>query len=137
MRGAAGAHPPRGTSPMSRPPRVALFFLLAGHFMPSEAAPAKPLDATTVARRPAPGTVVPGGIEFTQDGKAVVYLKSESNSLDRVLWRADVDGKAPPKVVARPPGAGNTDANVSPEEALRRERMRQVDTGITSAVRAA
>ncbi len=123
-------------------PRVALYFLIAGFFMTSEAPPgssppSKPLDAVAVARRPAPGTVVPGGIEFTFDSKAVVYLKSETNSLDRVLWRAEVDGKAPPRVVARPPGAGNTDANVSPEEALRRERMRQVDTGITSAVRAA
>jgi dipeptidyl-peptidase 4 len=130
---------------LPRPPRspwrVAPFLLLSGSLMQAEAAPdapkpSKPLDAATVAKRPAPGTVVPGGIEFTHDGKAVVYLKSEANSLDRVLWRADVDGKTPPKVVARPPGTGNTDANVSPEEALRRERMRQVDTGITSAVRA-
>lgn len=127
---------------MPRPLRVGLWAVLTGAFMQAEAAadppdPAKPLDAATVARRPAPGTVVPGGIEFTPDGKAVAYLKSESNSLDRVLWRAETDGKTAPRVVARPPGAGNTDANVSPEEALRRERMRQVDTGITSAVLAA
>lgn len=127
---------------MPSPPRVAWMVVLTGSVMHAEAAPdpprsARSLDAATVARRPAPGTVVPGGIEFTSDGRSVVYLKSESTSLDRVLWRADVDGKSPPRVVARPPGAGNTDANVSPEEALRRERMRQVDTGITSAVRAA
>ncbi|HEY2158887.1 MAG TPA: S9 family peptidase [Isosphaeraceae bacterium] len=127
---------------MPKPSRVASLLLILGLFMRSEAAAdppdtSRPLDAATVARRPAPGTVVPGGIEFTHDGKAVVYLKSEANSLDRVLWRAEVDGKTPPRIVARPPGAGNTDANVSPEEALRRERMRQVDTGITSAVRAA
>ncbi len=126
---------------MPRPPRVASLLVLLGPFMQAEAAadppgPSRPLDAATVAKRPAPGTVVPGGIEYTHDGKAVVYLKSEANSLDRVLWRADSDGKTPPRVVARPPGTGNTDANVSPEEALRRERMRQVDTGITSAVRA-
>ena len=99
-------------------------------------AKARPLDAATVARRPAPGTVVPGGIEYVPGGKAVTYLKSETGSLDRVLWRAEVGG-GPPRVVARPPGRGETDASVSPEEALRRERMRLVDTGITRAVRAA
>ncbi len=118
-----------------RPRLVASLLLVPGLFMRSEAAapsdPDRPLDAATVARRPAPGTVVPGGIEYTNDDTAVVYLKSETNSLDRVLWRVDVGGTTPPRVVARPPGAGNTDANVSPEEALRRERMRQVDTGIT------
>jgi dipeptidyl-peptidase-4 len=137
--GRAGA---TGAPTMPSSPRAALFStLLLGFAMHAEAAaepppPARPLDAATVAKRPAPGTVVPGGIEFTPDGKAVVYLKSEANTLDRVLWRAEVDGKSPPRVIARPPGAGTTEANVSPEEALRRERMRQVDTGITSAVRA-
>ena len=43
---------------------------------------------------------------------------------------------APPRVIARPPGSGDTDANVSKEEALRRERQRLRDTGITQVVRA-
>ena len=71
------------------------------------------IDAATVARLPAPGTVVPGAIAFTPDGRAVTYLKAEAASLSRVLWRAEVDG-GPPRVVARPPGSGDTDANVSP-----------------------
>jgi dipeptidyl-peptidase-4 len=126
---------------MPRPPRVASIILIAGALMgadsgPTEVAEIKPLDAATVAKRPAPGTVVPGGIEFSPDGKTVNYLKSESTSLDRVLWRAGVGKGSTPRVIARPPGVGNTDANVSPEEALRRERMRVVDTGITSVVRA-
>ena len=41
-----------------------------------------------------------------------------------------------PRVIARPPGSGDTDANVSKEETLRRERQRQRDTGITQVVRA-
>jgi dipeptidyl-peptidase-4 len=127
---------------MPRPPRVACTILIAGAFMGADAGPAesaeiKPLDAATVAKRPAPGTVVPGGIEFTHDGKSLVYLKSESDSLNRVLWRVEVAKGSTPRVVARPPGSGNTDVNVSKEEALRRERMRVVDTGITSVVRAA
>ncbi|HWE35341.1 MAG TPA: S9 family peptidase, partial [Isosphaeraceae bacterium] len=104
---------------------------------PASGADRKAVDAAMVARPPAPGTVVPGAIAFTQDSKAITYLKSESNTLSRVLWRASVDGRGEPRVVARPPGQGDTDANVSPEEALRRERQRLRDTGITHAVRAA
>ncbi|WP_435007178.1 S9 family peptidase [Tundrisphaera lichenicola] len=95
----------------------------------------KKIDATTVARLPAPGSVVPGAFGFTPDGKAVTYLKAETASLSRVLWRAEVSG-GPPRVVARPPGGGDTDANVSREEALRRERQRLRETGITQIVRA-
>ena len=63
------------------------------------------IDASTVAKLPAPGTVVPGAFAFTPDGKAVTYLKAESASLSRVLWRAEVAG-GPPRVIARPPGLG-------------------------------
>ncbi|HEX8204219.1 MAG TPA: DPP IV N-terminal domain-containing protein [Isosphaeraceae bacterium] len=94
------------------------------------------VDAAAVARLPAPGTAVPGAIAFTPDGRAVTYLKSEANSLSRVLWRADVAGGTEPRVVARPPGGGDTDATVSKEEALRRERQRLRETGITQVVRA-
>jgi len=93
------------------------------------------VDAGMVAKLPAPGTVVPGAFAFTTDGKAVTYLKAESASLSRVLWRAEVAGGAA-RVVARPPGSGDTDANVSREEALRRERQRLRDTGITQIDRA-
>ena len=95
----------------------------------------KNIDASTVAKLPAPGTVVPGAFAFTPDGKAVTYLRAETASLSRVLWRAEVAG-GPPRVIARPPGSGDTDANVSKEEALRRERQRLRDTGITQVVRA-
>ena len=93
------------------------------------------IDAAAVAKIPAPGTVVPGAIAFAPDGKSVTYLKAESASLSRVLWRANVaDGSA--RVIARPPGSGDTDASVSREEALRRERQRLRETGITQVARA-
>src|SRR5438445_13025239 len=63
------------------------------------------IDASTVAKLPAPGTVVPGAFAFTPDGRAVTYLKAETASLSRVLWRAEVAG-GPPRVIARPPGSG-------------------------------
>ena len=97
--------------------------------------PRPKIDASAVAKAPAPGTVVPGAIAFAPDGKSVTYLKAESASLSRVLWRASVaDGTA--RVVARPPGGGDTDATVSREEALRRERQRLRETGITQVARA-
>ena len=95
----------------------------------------RPVDAAAVARFPAPGTVVPGAFAFTPDGSSLTYLKAETTGPGRVFWRVDVkDGQ--PRVVARPPGSGDTDANVSQAEALRRERMRLRDSGITQVSRA-
>ena len=88
-----------------------------------------------VSKFPAPGTVVPSAFVFSRDGKSLSYLHSETDNSSRVLWKVDVSGGAP-RVIARPPGSGDTDANVSQAEALRRERMRQRDTGITSVVQA-
>lgn len=96
----------------------------------------RPVTPDDVARQPAPGTVVPGEIAFTRGGKSVEFLLSEANSLERALWRLDLEGKGPAKVIARGPAGGDTDANVSPEEALRRERQRLRETGITHVERA-
>ncbi len=92
--------------------------------------------AADVAKLPAPGTVVPGGVTYSTDGKGVEFLLSDSGSLDRVLWRLELQGAEPAKVTARPPGEGTSEANVSLEEALRRERQRVRETGITSVSRA-
>ena len=96
------------------------------------------VDAAAATKPPFPGTVVPSAFVFGIDGKSVTYLKPERlDSLSRVLWKADVNAEPRPRVVVRPPGGGDTDANVSPEEALRRERQRMRDTGITRVIRAA
>ncbi|MDR3635158.1 MAG: S9 family peptidase [Isosphaeraceae bacterium] len=88
-----------------------------------------------MAKLPAPGSVVPGTFGFSPDGKSLTFLKSESASLSRVLWRMELPaGEA--RVVARPPGEGDTEATLSEAEKLRRERQRLRDTGITQVVRA-
>jgi dipeptidyl-peptidase-4 len=105
---------------------------------PSDGAPPRPkrtVDALDVARLPPPGSVVPGAFVFTPGSKALNYLKSESASLSRVLWRVELPGGAP-RVVARPPGEGDTEANLSPAEKLRRERQRLRETGITQVIHA-
>jgi dipeptidyl-peptidase-4 len=93
------------------------------------------VDAEMVSRLPYPGTIVPSAIAFTPDGKAVTYLKSEDASLSRVLWKAEVAGGAT-KVITRPPGSGDVEGKLSPEEALRRERQRLTATGISQVIRA-
>ena len=93
------------------------------------------VTAADVAKLPPPGSVVPGSFEFTPDGKALNYLKSESSSLSRVLWRVDVNG-GQPRVIARPPGSGDTEATLTEAEKLRRERQRLRETGITQVIRA-
>ena len=95
----------------------------------------RPIDAAAVARFPRPGRSSPARSRSRPTARRSTYLKSESTSLSRVLWRVEVAGGAP-RVIARPPGQGDTDTNVSQAEALRRERQRLRDTGITQVVRA-
>jgi dipeptidyl-peptidase-4 len=100
-------------------------------------APSRAVDSAAVAALPAPGTTVPTAIAFSPDDKTVTYLNPESpGSLTRVLWSAPVAGAGEPRVIARPPNGGDTDTNVSREEALRRERQRLRDSGITQLDRA-
>ncbi len=118
--------------------RTWALWVLSGIFMQGEpvlgAEPTrKPVDAAIVASFPAPGTVVPGSFAFTPDNKSLTFLKSESQGASRVLWRVEV-AEGSPRVIARPSGRGDTDTNVSQAEALRRERMRLRDTGITQIV---
>jgi dipeptidyl-peptidase-4 len=88
------------------------------------------LTLDRVVAYPAPGTAVPARLAFSPDGRLLTYLWSEDESLIRALWAFDVvSGER--RVLARPPGSGTTDANATPEEALRRERERLREGGIT------
>ena len=72
----------------------------------------------------------PGAIAYTPDGRFITYLFSERGDLVRDLWRMDLGTGRREKWLS-PPGEGITEANVSREEALRRERQRVLTTGIT------
>src|SRR4051812_41678998 len=118
--------------------RLAAFVMILGGLMetpmpaqtPTPAPTKRAVEAVDVARLPQPGSVVPGAFAFSPGGRALTYLKSETASLSRVLWRVDLpDGT--PRVIARPPGGGDTEANLSEAEKLRRERQRLRETGIT------
>ncbi len=88
------------------------------------------LTLDLVARYPRPGTAVPGKISFSPDGRLLTYLHAAGGGLARVLHAMDAATGAT-RVLFSPPGGGVTDANVSREEALRRERQRLRETGVT------
>src|SRR5438105_637054 len=88
------------------------------------------LTVEQVARYPRPGTAIPGKIAYAPDGRSVTFLFSERGDLARDLWRLDLATGRREKLF-EPPGEGVTDQNVSREEALRRERQRLRETGVT------
>jgi dipeptidyl-peptidase-4 len=93
------------------------------------------VSATVVAKLPYPGLAVPGAFSFTRDGRVLTYLKSESFSLDQVLWRVLVPAGTQ-RVVVRPSEGGDAEESLSDIEKLRRERKRFIETGLTQVVRA-
>jgi dipeptidyl-peptidase-4 len=88
------------------------------------------LTVADVARYPRPGTAIPGRIGYAPDGRSVTFLFSETGQLSRDLWSLDLaTGKRNRPFVL--PDEGVTEANISREEALRRERLRLRETGVT------
>nr|WP_263430210.1 S9 family peptidase [Nannocystis pusilla] len=90
-----------------------------------------PLPLEEAAAYPLPGVVGPQAITFTPDGRALVYLRSPERTLVRQLYRRDLETGEESLLVA-PPGGGATEDNLSLEEKLRRERLRQRELGITA-----
>lgn len=87
-----------------------------------------PIDE--IARFPLPGMAVPGAFAFSPDGRWLAYLHSPERTLTRRLFALELDsGRI---VEIEPPGREVTEESVTLEEALRRERMRLRETGITS-----
>src|SRR5438309_4056046 len=90
------------------------------------------LTIEDLARFPRPGLAVPGKVAFSPDSKLVTFLWSEKGDLRRELWALDVlSGERTLLLGREHVGGGATDENVSREEALRRERERLRETGIT------
>ena len=83
-----------------------------------------------VARLPLPGMAVPADIAFSPDDRLVTYLFSPQRDLTNQLYAFDPQSGRR-WVLVTPPDGGTTEENVSPEEALRRERQRQLAVGVT------
>src|SRR4051794_34418049 len=84
-----------------------------------------------VARLPLPGMMAPGAIAFTPDDRHITYLWSPDHTLTRQLYAYDPQTDVQ-RLLVTPAGGGTTEANVSLEEALQRERQRQMGVGVTS-----
>lgn len=93
--------------------------------------PYEQITLSQLASFPRPGTVVPGAVRFTPDSKAITYLFSAEGSLVRSLWRYDIE-TGERTVIAGPPPASTSEATLSREEELRRERARLRELGVTS-----
>ncbi len=83
-----------------------------------------------VATYPRPGTSAPGSLRFTPDSQRVTYLASADGSLVQSLYAFD-PASGEHRVIAGPEGA-TSDASLSRDEQLRRERMRLRAVGVTS-----
>ncbi|WP_322797357.1 S9 family peptidase [Tepidiforma sp.] len=91
----------------------------------------QPLTIADVARFPRPGTTIPGGLGFTPDSRALTFLFSAEGTLVRSLWRLDL-ATGERTVLAGPPPASTSEAVLSREEELRRERARLRELGVTA-----
>ena len=89
-----------------------------------------PLTIENVATYPYPGTAVPGNLQFSPDDSLITYLFSSEGSLVRQLYALNPENGETRQLV-KPSGDGDTEENLTLEEKLRRERMRQRETGIT------
>src|SRR6266480_6486986 len=88
------------------------------------------LTPELVARYPRPGMAIPGRIHYSPDAKFITYLFSERGDLVRELWALDLASGRRQRWLT-PPGESVTEEKLSTEEALRRERLRLRETGIT------
>lgn len=84
-----------------------------------------------VAHYPLPGTNAPVSPAFSADSRYVTYLYSPDNTLTRELWCYDRRSGREFRLL-EPAGGGDSDQTVSREEALRRERQRQLASGVTA-----
>ncbi len=83
-----------------------------------------------IARFPRPGMSAPVAYAYAKDGETLAFLASPDGDLAQVLHGHDV-ASGETQVLARAPTAAG-EADLSLEEKLRRERLRQRAIGVTS-----
>jgi dipeptidyl-peptidase-4 len=83
-----------------------------------------------VARYPRPGLAYPNALAFSPDDRLVTYLWSSRGDLTRQLYAFDPETGEKSLLLA-PPDEGAGEESLSLEEALRRERQRQLEVGVT------
>ncbi|KAG2278450.1 hypothetical protein Bca52824_061005 [Brassica carinata] len=83
-----------------------------------------------IVQAPLPGYVAPTAVSFSPDDSLITYLFSPEENLNRRVYAFDVN-KGESSLVFSPPDGGVDESNISPEEKLRRERLRERGLGVT------
>lgn len=83
-----------------------------------------------IVQAPLPGYVAPTAVSFSPDDSLITYLFSPEGNLNRRVYAFDVN-KGESSLVFSPPDGGVDESNISPEEKLRRERLRERGLGVT------
>lgn len=83
-----------------------------------------------IVQYPLPGYVSPSSINFSPDDSLISYLYSPEQTLNRKVFAFNVKTKAQ-ELLFSPPDGGLDESNISPEEKLRRERLRERGLGVT------
>lgn len=87
-----------------------------------------PIEA--IVHYPLPGYGGPTSVAFSPDDRLITYLYSSNNTLIRNLFSFDpTTGKQ--ELLFNPPDGGLDEDNLSAEEKLRRERLRERGLGVT------
>ncbi|MEZ4590091.1 MAG: DPP IV N-terminal domain-containing protein [Chloroflexota bacterium] len=92
--------------------------------------PQQQLDLNDIVQFPLPGMNVPGSLTFSPDGRFLTYLFSSDGGLVRQLYAYDFSAGTARLLIA-PSEQSGSEENLSLEEKLRRERLRQRELGIT------
>ncbi|KAJ6976691.1 dipeptidyl aminopeptidase 4-like isoform X1 [Populus alba x Populus x berolinensis] len=83
-----------------------------------------------IVQSPLPGYEAPTSIGFSAEDSLLTYLFSPDHTLSRKVFAFDLkSGKQ--ELFFGPPDGGLDESNISPEEKLRRERLRQRGLGVT------
>ena len=98
----------------------------------SENQPTIPVEA--IAAFPPPGLGIPDAFTFSLDSRHLMYLYGEGNAQQRLYVLDIATGEK--RVLLEPPDGGTQEDNLSPEEELRRQRLRMLSVGITQFERA-
>ena len=90
----------------------------------------KQLSLEDIARYPRPGMNIPSGVGFTPDSQKVCYLLGTAGSLARELWTYDLVNGEKQQVTHMVSDDLDANKKLSLDEQLRRERLRQRESGV-------
>ena len=83
-----------------------------------------------IVKNPLPGCVVPSSLSFSPDDNFIAYLYSPDQTLHRKVFLIDLKTFVQ-DLIFSPPDGGLDESNISSEEKLRKERLRERGLGVT------